>query len=192
MPLTILSTRVLFSVTVYLALHIDHHSLSHWSLLLLTRARQIPRHFKMDENWEVVCTKYACVWFSNHGSHRLGCWREREVIIWNFTLHYTLSSQAGSNELSACPDITRHTGGCCFVIVVWWWLACVVHSCQVGYWQVGNCGYRLHAINCWVTTTYYCGVNLFLKEVKTPYCLRRWCETPSVIQQQQKKKWVFW
>ena len=141
----------------------------------------------------VACAR---VWFSisNHGSHRLGCcYREREVIIWNFTLHYTLSSQAGSNELSACPDITRHTGGCCFVIVVWWWLACVVHSCQVGYWQVGNCGYRLHAINCWVTTTYYyCGVNLFLKEVKTPYCLRRWCETPSVIQQQQKKKWVFW
>ena len=129
----------------------------------------------------VACAR---VWFSisNHGSHRLGCcYREREVIIWNFTLHYTLLSRCWG----ACPDTSPAE---VVALWLWWWLACVVHSCQVSYWQVGNCGYRLHAINCWVTTTYYCGVNLFLKEVKTPYCLRRWCETPSVIQQQQKKK----
>ena len=116
----------------------------------------------------VACAR---VWFSisNHGSHRLGCcYREREVIIWNFTLHYTLLSRCWG----ACPDTSPAE---VVALWLWWWLACVVHSCQVSYWQVGNCGYRLHAINCWVLLPTYllaiCGVNLFLKEVKTSYCV---------------------
>lgn len=138
----------------------------------------------------VACAR---VWFSisNHGSHRLGCcYREREVIIWNFTLHYTLLSRCWG----ACPDTSPAE---VVALWLWWWLACVVHSCQVSYWQVGNCGYRLHAINCWVLLpTYLLAMwcqSIFKRSQNFLLCLLlRWCETPSVIQQQQKKKWVFW
>ena len=107
------------------------------------------------------------MWFSHFQSRKssigLLAWKRSDNLKFHTSLHSaqqpSTSRQWGAECL--CPDITRHlrpTGGCCFVIVVWWCgLACVVHSCQVGYWQVGNCGYRLHAINCWIllpTCTY--------------------------------------
>ena len=148
----------------------------------------------MDENWEVCSTKYARVWFSHFQSRKssigLLAWKRSD----NLKFHTSLHSQP-SGQWAEC--LSRHHQtytGRRLLLCGGWRVLSILVKLVIDRWVIVviDCTrsiveyYYLHV------HTYYCGVNLFLKEVKTPYCLQRWCETPSVIQQQQKKKWVFW